>query len=382
MTRKRVTRSRIRLLGAVLLAVATLATPVTIASARQAPTCDPDIVLLPLLEGHVSSVVYAMNDQGWAVGTSRAPTSDGAFIRYSKAVLWRDGDVIDLGIGGRLTREERVVSVAVDVNEAGVVAAQWRRYVDSDWVGASSWLWDDGTATRLEVGGQRRFAVVRSLNDHGVAVGYVSDFPTPGSARPAVWRDGQQIRLPVPPGARGVAFRVNNSDLVVGWTQFPRSERRRWYWQLGGTSGPLPDPDGYQRSLIDLDNQDRILASAISPESGPRGYLWDGPQSLPQLVGNHAFAFAWDMNDDGDVTGYRGGFLGVGTRAWVSQLGAETVTELPSPQGRGNKSAMGLSVIRGVTWFAPDGGVSVGGVSGGVWTDGGLATIWTCTQTY
>jgi hypothetical protein len=43
---------------------------------------------------------------------------------------------------------------------------------------------------------------------------------------------------------------------------------------------------------------------------------------------------------------------------------------------------MGLSVIRGVTWFAPDGGVGVGGVSGGVWTGGGLATIWTCTQTY
>ena len=83
-------------------------------------------------------------------------------------------------------------------------------------------------------------------------------------------------------------------------------------------------------------NHGRILAKRHQPGCrGPRGYLWDGPQSLPQLVGNHAFAFAWDMNDDGDVTGYRGGFLGVGTRAWVSQLGAETVTELPSPRAAG-----------------------------------------------
>src|SRR5690349_15593929 len=97
------TVSRIRMMGAVLLVAVTLATPGPGASARESSGCEPDIVLLPMLDGHVSSVVYAMNSQGWAVGTSRAPTKDGLSARYSKAVLWRDGEVIDLGIGGRLT---------------------------------------------------------------------------------------------------------------------------------------------------------------------------------------------------------------------------------------------------------------------------------------
>ena len=38
---------------------------------------------------------------GLGGGYLRAPTSDGAFIGSSKAVLWRDGDVVDLGIEER-----------------------------------------------------------------------------------------------------------------------------------------------------------------------------------------------------------------------------------------------------------------------------------------
>ena len=68
------------------------------------------------------------------------------------------------------------------------------------------------------------------------------------------------------------------------------------------------------------------------------------------------------------------------------QLGREMLRPRDSvvfaPKGSGG-NAIGTSVIRGVTWFAPQGGVSVGGYAGnGDWALNGVATIWTCAQTY
>ena len=87
------------------------------------------------------------------------------------------------GSKGNLTRDRKVESNAVDVNESGLVAVVQNRYEDATWVEASSWLWDNGTKTRLAVGGARPFAVVSALNDHGDAVGYVNSFPQRRSAR-------------------------------------------------------------------------------------------------------------------------------------------------------------------------------------------------------
>jgi uncharacterized membrane protein len=371
--------------AAKLVAIALLcggAMPVHVDPADATVGCLPEVLRLPLLPDHKSSALYAMNRAGWAVGTSRADKPDEATAPYATAVLWRDGEVIDLGIGGELTRHHRIRSVAVDVNEKGVIAAQRYRYVDSTWVEASSWLWAAGTTKQLEVNKQRPFAVVQGLNDRGIAVGYVSAYPAKRSARPAMWQNGHQLRLRLPQGATGRAFGINSNGLIIGRAQLPGAKRQRWFWQVDGTSGPLPDPHAYVRGVLDVDNHGRILGSAHSPQGGDRGYLWDGPQSQPRLIGNHAFATAWDMNDHGDVVGYQAGLFGLEVRAWVSDLGADSVVQLPSPKGSGG-NAIATSVIRGVTWFAPQGGVSVGGYAGnGDWALNGVATIWTCAQTY
>ena len=121
--------------------------------ATPAPMCDPEVLLLPTLEGHQSSALDAMNSRGWAVGSSRAHRRDPQQLRYRVAVMWRDGAVLDLGFERDFTRDRKVESNAVDVNESGLVAVVQNRYEDATWVEASSWLWDNGTKTRLAVGG-------------------------------------------------------------------------------------------------------------------------------------------------------------------------------------------------------------------------------------
>lgn len=92
------------------------------------------------------------------------------------------------------------------------------------------------------------------------------------------------------------------------------------------------------------------------------------------------------MNDHGDLTGSRGVGREVEGEAWVSRLGAKKAVDLPAPTIDGVElgGRSGTSVIRGITWFAPYGGVSVSGytVAGAVSEGCGRATIWTCTQTY
>ena len=89
-------------------------------------------------------------------------------------------------------------------------------------------------------------------------------------------------------------------------------------------------------------------------------------------------------NDHGDVTGSRGAARGTGAQAWVGRRGSDRVTSLPHPPaddpGSWSNTA-GVAVIRGVTDFAPQGGVSVGGNAEGVLADNSFfsrAVIWTC----
>ena len=348
------------------------------ARAEAAPACEPEILVLPILEGHQSSGIDAMNTRGWAVGSSRAHRKDPQQLKYRVAVMWRDGAVLDLGFDREFTPSSKVESNAVDVNESGLVAVLQNRYEDSTWVEASSWLWDNSSRSRLDVGPSRPFAVVHALNDHGDAVGYVSAYPRRRSARPTLWRNGHQLRLPLPAGATGSALGINNHGLVVGHVKLRHSKAQPWYWQVDGPSGPLSRPHGHAIGVTDVDNNGRILGYGIDSLTGDEGgYLWTHARERAQLIDGHTFATPLDMNDRGDLTGYGFTLAPLSkSGAWVSSLEATTPVWLPSPHGSGSKVTAGTAVIRGRTWFSPQPGISVAGEVGV------RATIWTCTQRY
>ena len=89
------------------------------------------------------------------------------------------------------------------------------------------------------------------------------------------------------------------------------------------------------------------------------------------------------MSDNGDLAGSSGGFRGYGSVAWVSHIRADKRASLPSPKVDGFRigTTVAVAVIRGATWFAPAGGITVGGTAGGLESTK-YATIWTCAQTY
>ncbi len=150
-----------------------------------------------------------------------------------------------------------------------------------------------------------------------------------------------------------------------------------WYWRIGGRSGPLPIPPRRpQIQLMDVDNRDRIVGRLPGMDGlGVRGLLWRGPTKQPQLMDIHV---PQALNDHGDVTGpaFTTGRM---HQAWVSHLRSDRLHTLPYPPGPpdgGNTE--GNAVIRGVTAFAPHGGVTVGGTQ--VASGMTRAIIWTCAH--
>jgi hypothetical protein len=363
--------------------------------------CVPQIVVLPRLNDRSASELAAMNDRGWAVGHSRDLIDDSGDDVFLTAVMWRDGAVIDLGLGGGKVPKGVVSSSAVDVNEDGVVVAQrWRNGGNA----RTSWRWQDGVKERLRGSKLRREAWVEAVNDDGFAVGYITGRRGP---QPVVWRNGAPKPLPIPAGTTGSAVDINNRGVVVG-SVIPRGgtyaydfrDVRFWYWRLGGKSGPLRSPPGYPGTTIYVDNHNRILGEMFDKKS--EEVLWQGPRNRGRVLGRAVppgedgttgdGPETTDMNDHGALAGYRGGFRGSGEEPWVSHLGARHPTMLPIPTVPGGypSSTKATAVIRGVTWFAPQGGVSVGGHFNGYIEDDpsgyvidiGDAVIWTCTQTY
>jgi hypothetical protein len=366
------------LVAAVAAAVAVLSLTVadTSVQASQAAGCVPEVLRLDHFDGTNVSSIEAMNDRGWAVGHSGNPGPQ-------RAVLWRDGSVVDLGLGGRVSADGHwITGSAVDVNENGVVAVGTYRYhPERPMVPAvvKAWLWRDGVRTRLPAGAQRSAASVSALNDRGVAVGSVSlpDDSDP-SSRPVYWRAGEMRRLPIPPRAlSGAAVQNNNHGLVVGLVQVASasgawSELRPWFWRIGGNSGPLTAPSGRRVFgwAVDVDDRDRTVGYVDGPVE------WERPRAdgrrLPWARLN-----VNATNDYGDVVGRTSGDRTTGTRPWIGHRSDDSVKSLPAlPGATEEDSASANAVIRGVTAFAPNGGVSVGGYSSD--GSGHRAVIWTC----
>ena len=346
-----------------------------------AEACDPSIVMLPPSSVTADARVTAMNQSGLVGGISW----DFEQNLPSHAVVWRDvGPPTELGIGGTVRANgRRVMGDVSDVNEAGVVAAN--RSVSSRRgrpLSSAAMLWDETAgATRLPAPPQRPKATVRALNDLGVAVGWASG---PDKRQvPVYWRHGQVTRLPIPPKAEyGYAVDNNNHGLIVGAVVRDDQTSWPWWWRRGGRSGRLSS-EGLRSepSALDVDDRDRIVGQRLFGYDYTKVVLWRGPTARPRRIALPSWVAA--MDDAGHLTGASGGFRGFDDRAWVARLrGAESAhlpDPPPDPPDTGWDNTFGTAVERGVTVFAPQGGLTVGGVADG---NRRRAVLWTCAQTY
>ncbi len=346
------------------------------ARAAAAQSCDSTIVELPDLPGTEGSTADAMNDNGVLVGTALRADDQ----LPSRVVMWTAVEApIDLGIGGVVRPDrKRVDAHAVDINEAGVVAAvrtvhtPRRRVVRER---GALWNETDGVTTLPATRG-RPWSTVTALNDDGVPVGYVWGRGRRGL--PVTWVDDKLKRLKIPAKATsGYAWDINNDGLIVGWVFIDGELHPRW-WQPGKGRGALSVEGLAEAELVaGVDDRGRIVGNSS------RGLVkWRSTSAKPRLILKRLES-GEELGGTRHVVGSTDGFRGFGGRAWVARYVDPEVARLPNPEsgGAGWDNVFGTALARGKSALTPDGGLTVAGTAESFDEFTIRAVLWTCAQT-
>jgi hypothetical protein len=154
-------------------------------------------IRLPTPPGYEHCGAHAVNNHGEVAGACAIP--DGTDLRLH-AVLWRDGEVVELAPGAAETS-------AIAINDRGIVLGAFR---GPDGLGAGSFLWNDGVLTRLDPA-----LAAGDLNDRGQLAAWRRLSGAAGYEALIVDR-GTIIPLPAPPNAVNCLGFVINSHADVG----------------------------------------------------------------------------------------------------------------------------------------------------------------------
>lgn len=286
---------------------------------------------LALLPGGRYGSARAVSDGGFVVGVSECAD------RTDHAVLWHQGDVIDLGtLGGS-------ASVASGVNRHGVVVGS-----SETAVGASdrhAFRWENGRMTDLgTLGGVASAAA--GINDRGWVVGHSETVS--GATHACLWIGGELSDLGVL-AASGMyqssrAFDVDDSGRIVGQagvdvaTVVPAMWEHGQIRQLGELTGSA--------AAINAHGQ---VVGGLS--SGSESFLWsDDDVAVIGPVQDEPHFEAVGIDNAGRVvgrTGFRSFVWHGGRLDWLAGLsaGATSVSDISSD---------GLSIVGGSS-RTPDG---------------------------
>lgn len=257
---------------------------------------------LGTLPGHTSSYATAISSGGLVVGVSGvgalAPFDPGN--ENAHAVLWQDGEIIDLG-----TLPGGAYSAATGVNDAGQVVGYSRTYVPA--LGGAAihgFLWQNGQMADLPPL-QPSSAVLSStsaasgINTQGQIVGNSAsfDFVTNVLTRHAVtWQDGVTELAAFAGDSTSVAVAINDPGQIVGASGSidPDLAIHAVRWS-GRQIKSLARPAGERFSSGLALNQHGVIVGQCAIESGVYGCRWRGNTVsilLPRSgdVGSTAFA--------------------------------------------------------------------------------------------
>jgi probable HAF family extracellular repeat protein len=259
---------------------------------------------LPGLGGD-HGMARAINARGDIVGTSHV---DGLPV----AVLWRNGEIVDLGIG--------IGSRALDINDHGGIVGRYQ--IDGEQHG---FLYKDGRVTDL--GSFEPTAI----NNSGVIAGTGT---SAGEAHAMLWHRGVVTDLGTL-GSSSNATDVNNMGQVVGSSLLLDGQRRAFLWEKG-TMTDIGTLGGNYSSANAINDRGQIIGGS-STTSVPglaysHAFLWERGEMTDLGTGQGPYSVGNGISNTGTVVGE--GFISGTTfnRAFVD-LGIGPV-ELPTVYGQ------------------------------------------------
>jgi hypothetical protein len=210
--------------------------------------------------------------------TGGDPTGRYLFGEYGvdrRAIVWHDGQPVDLWLAGYPTRLTDINATGSAVGTAREDGAQFPFVAEFDRTGLK------GTF-RLDSQG-----IAYAINSAGTIVGTDQSEFGASESRPKIWRTAinHPGTLPLPPGATaGAAQDIDDSGTVVGWVRLAEYSYLPYIWFADGTHAALPVPSAWGQ-----------------PAAGMTLAI-DGVFAIGRLDGN-ATAVRWNLRT-GDVREY------------------------------------------------------------------------------
>jgi probable HAF family extracellular repeat protein len=247
-----------------------------IAQVRAVLWKDGQIINLGTLGGNQSSAL-SLNNRGQVVGaaTNTIPDPSSLYTTQLRAFLWQDGVMQDLGtLGGP-------DAIALFVNERGQVAGM--ATTNSSPSGGffclfplttDPFLWENGKMTDLgTLGGT--CGMPWALNNRGQVIG-ISDLAGDLAEHPFLWERGSLIDLGTFGGNFGFAFGINDSGEVVGVANSKNDQAQFAFLWKDGVMTNLGTLNGDDCSAaFQINSKGQIVGISFPCAGGPaRLVLW------------------------------------------------------------------------------------------------------------
>jgi probable HAF family extracellular repeat protein len=263
---------------------------------------------LGALPGLNSSQAFSVNAAGDVVGYSENGVIDPVLgIPEVRAVLWRDGKIMDLGtLGGN-------ESQAQDINNRGQIVGAYANQILDDFsffgfgTQTRAFIWENGVMQDLgTLGGPDAFDT--RINERGQVAGdsYTDWTPNPTTGIPTVhpflWEDGRMVDLGSLGGSFGVIDWLNNRGQVVGLMTLPTDEVQHPFLWDRGTLTDLGTLGGINGEAVTVNDAGEIAGVADLPDGSHNAFLWKNGV-MTDLGNLGVTSFPHGINSSGQIVG-------------------------------------------------------------------------------